>query len=148
MSKSLLAAVNLIRNPADGYAGGTTATIIADITTGHARFVIVTIPDGERPATVGFISNDGPSPRVELTQCRYTVVFRADSEWSVMSSGGPRAALFSACSSGKRTPQILAQSSGWRRYRRAFTLLGDERVAGPAGQQTSTVACKLSFIYS
>ena len=54
-------------NPADGYADGTTATIIADTTTDHGRFVIVTIPDGERPPTIGFISNDGPSPRVELT---------------------------------------------------------------------------------
>jgi len=54
-------------NPADGYADGTTATIIADNTTEHGRFVIVTIPDGERPPTVSFISNDGPSPRVELT---------------------------------------------------------------------------------
>lgn len=54
-------------NPADGYTDGTTATIISDTTTDHGRFVIVTIPDGERPPTVGFISDDGPSPRVELT---------------------------------------------------------------------------------
>lgn len=54
-------------NPADGYADGTTATVIADTTTDHGRFVIVTIPGGERPPTVGFISNDGPGPRVELT---------------------------------------------------------------------------------
>jgi len=51
----------------DGDADGTTATIIADTTTNRGRFVIVTIPDGERPPTIAFHSTDPTGPRIDLT---------------------------------------------------------------------------------
>lgn len=45
----------------------TTATVLADTTTDVGRFVLVDIPDGERPPAIRFESGDQLGPQIDLT---------------------------------------------------------------------------------
>jgi len=57
-------------NSSDGYADGTTATIVADTRTERGRFVVAAFPSGERPPTIQFApesDSEDSTPAFELT---------------------------------------------------------------------------------
>ncbi len=54
-------------DPADLSLDETTSSVIADIVTDAGRFVVVDLPDGERPPAIRFESSDQLGPQIDLT---------------------------------------------------------------------------------
>lgn len=59
-----------VLNPGDGFVDGTTATVLVNERADQGRFVVVEIPDGERPPTIRFVA-DGVDPDIADIQERF-----------------------------------------------------------------------------